>query len=161
MIIAIEIKKENMNSFYRHAKNIARHLRVVDNEELSAALNCAPEDDVMKGYELSTRKWIILSIEGNLNVPTALFGVQDHGDGVGIPWMVATDGLKKIKRFLLESTDKYLSEIKKDYDMLVNYVDARNTDSIKWLKRLGFKFDEAAPYGHKQLPFHRFWMECK
>lgn len=158
-IVVIEITEDYKSAFYRHAKKIARNLRSVDMKELGAAVQCLPEEDVLNGYENSTRKWMIIQYEDNLFIPIALFGIQAHGR-VGIPWMVATDGLKKISKFIMKHVMEYLDIMKETYDILVNFVDVRNRDSIKWLKRIGFKFDEAKPYGHKQLPFHRFYMEC-
>jgi hypothetical protein len=136
-------------------------MRKADHDELSAVMNCAPDDDVMKGYEDSENKWIIFDVEGTINIPVALFGVQRFNEKTGVPWMVATNDISKIKRFLVENTKKYIDIMKKDFDLLVNFVDVRNTVSIEWLKRAGFQFDEPAPYGVNGLLFHRFYMECK
>ena len=47
---------------------------------------------------------------------------------------------------------------REQFPFMFNYVDARHTDAIRWLKWLGFEFDEAAPYGPFDLPFYRFTM---
>jgi len=48
----------------------------------------------------------------------------------------------------------------KIYDKLENYVDARNTKAINWLKWLGFQFaDETVPYGMLKMPFYKFWLK--
>ena len=41
---------------------------------------------------------------------------------------------------------------------MFNYVDARHTDAIRWLKWLGFTLHPATPYGPFDLPFHKFTM---
>jgi hypothetical protein len=42
---------------------------------------------------------------------------------------------------------------------LENVVDARNTKSIRWLRRMGFEVLPAAPLGVEGRPFHLFVME--
>jgi hypothetical protein len=44
------------------------------------------------------------------------------------------------------------------FPVLENMVDARNTKSIKWLKRLGFTFGPPLPHPHSGLPFYPFEM---
>jgi hypothetical protein len=159
-IVVVEVTKDLENAYYRHAKSIARHLRKADIDELSVISGCTPCEDVMINYKDATRKWIVLDCEGTINVPVALFGVtaSEYDDGKGIPWMVATDGLKKIKKFLMEKTPHYIDIMKSMYSLLVNFVDARNTDSIKWLKKVGFTFGDTIMIDN--LPFYRFYMEC-
>ncbi|EJZ4246706.1 hypothetical protein OIA80_002500, partial [Escherichia coli] len=47
------------------------------------------------------------------------------------------------------------------YPRLENYVDERNHVAKAWLHWLGFRLEEAAPYGALGLNFHRFHMERK
>ena len=73
--------------------------------------------------------------------------------------MLGTDLIKKKQKIFLKRSKPWLEDIKKDYNYLENYVDARNTLSIKWLKWLGFKVEDPIPYGVNGEPFHKFTME--
>jgi len=44
------------------------------------------------------------------------------------------------------------------YSHLENWVDARNTKAINWLRWLGFTVHDPVPFGVAGLPFHRFDM---
>jgi hypothetical protein len=156
-IAIIEITKELDKTFFRHIRRIAGHLRKCDYDELNVIEGRTPYEDVFLSCENSSRKWIIIKVEGNLFMPIAIFGVSDHGEN-GIPWMVATDGFKSVKHFVMRNIGKYLKMMGTPYKALVNYVDARNTDSIEWLKRAGFEFGETRMIN--KLPFYKFSMRC-
>lgn len=57
-------------------------------------------------------------------------------------WMVGTDELHGYARNLLLEGREYVAGWLREYDLLFNYVDVRNTASIRWLLRLGFTFDD-------------------
>lgn len=90
--------------------------------------------------------------------PVALFGVGALSllQGVGTPWLLGTDRMWRHPRTLVVEGRRYLSTMRSLYPHLVNYVDARNDASIRWLKRLGFTLHDPAPYGAMGLPFHKF-----
>lgn len=77
----------------------------------------------------------------------------------GSPWMLGTDLINKRQKLFLRRSKPILEEIKKDYKHLENYVDVRNTLSVKWLKWLGFKMEDPIPYGVNGELFHKFTME--
>lgn len=87
-----------------------------------------------------------------------LFGFVPHelmGDTAS-PWLIGTDMLQENTKALCREARRYLDKAQQLYPKLVNYVDARNAPSIRWLHRLGFTIDPAAPHGVQGLPFHRF-----
>jgi len=53
----------------------------------------------------------------------------------------------------------YVLEMKRHFQRLENYVDARQKRSIRWLKWCGFTVENPKPWGTLGLPFHQFWME--
>jgi hypothetical protein len=160
-ILIVEIMPELGNAFMRHTKNIARHLRVCDQNEIRAASGREPYDVIMEAYSLPGKKWIVMRCDHNLNIPIAIYGVVIHPkeEGAGIPWMVATNDLKKIKSFVIRQSRACIDEAKKGFKYLYNFVDKRNEDSIKWLKACGFKIHDAIEYGAEQRLFHKFDME--
>ena len=57
---------------------------------------------------------------------------------------------------MLPVAAKWVEEKVDQYSLLLNYVDADNTVSMKWLKSLGFKFIKLLDYGVGQKPFYQF-----
>lgn len=84
------------------------------------------------------------------------------GDGrLGVPWMLATNRMVGRGGALTAAALRYLADIRQRYTCLHNYVDARHTASIRWLKRLGFTVsDKPMPAGPYGMPFHSFWKEA-
>jgi hypothetical protein len=76
--------------------------------------------------------------------------------GTGSPWMVGTSLLDSFPSALTRGAKTYLRRMQRTYPIQVNYVDARNVRSVRWLRRLGFTIHPAEPHGVAGLPFHRF-----
>lgn len=76
------------------------------------------------------------------------------------PWMLGTDQIDKHPGALVRRCRSYIADMLRAYPHLLNFVDARNTRSIRWLKRMGFQFHDAVPYGAEGLPFHLFEMKA-
>lgn len=77
------------------------------------------------------------------------------------PRLVGTDDLERYQRTFLRRCRKVVAAMLSVYPYLENYVDARNHVAKAWLHWLGFRLEEAAPYGALGLNFHRFHMERK
>lgn len=78
--------------------------------------------------------------------------------GIGSPWMICTTDMEKFPK-LIHFYGKALVDITQiEYPTLVNFVDARNTISIGWLKRLGFTIHDPEIMGYEKVPFHKFDM---
>lgn len=91
--------------------------------------------------------------------PVAMFGVHVKSAlaSTGNPWLLGTDVLLKMTRELValgaEATDAWARR----YHLLENYVHVNNTRSVRWLKHIGYSFDEPAPYGIAGEQFMRFY----
>lgn len=89
----------------------------------------------------------------------ALFGVAGTMlDSIGTPWLIGTPALHRQGRALIRLAPSYIRRMTELFPKLANVVDVRNTRSIRWLKRLGFRFHPAMPEGVAGLPFHLFTM---
>ena len=135
---------------------IAPRLRQRDRDELDAHTP-EPHDLVLwRSISMSLAAWTCL-INGR---PEAVFGVVpiDLLLGHGSPWFLATSETDRVRREFLVHGMYYLERMKELMPDLENEVDARNTQSIRWLRRLGFRFDEAVPNEYSGMPFHRFYM---
>lgn len=139
------------------AEHIASIVRPADYEEITGALGIDLVDGlkVCFGDSLKASKIIV---DGQI---VAVFGdsVHDAQLGIGVPWLISTIHVEgRNSRAFLKVCKPEVQEMLNRHQLLVNFVDARNTHAIRWLKWLGFKFTEAIPYGHKGLPFHQFSM---
>jgi len=76
-------------------------------------------------------------------------------------WLLATDDLKIIQRRFARHSKDFLKEALESYPVLYNYIDVRNTESIKWLKWLGANFISTGKYGINGEEFHYFEFSSK
>lgn len=88
----------------------------------------------------------------------AVMGVTAHDTlaGIGTPWMLGTPVLDRHSRILVRKTPEYIARMLAAFPHLTNFVHAKNTTSVRWLRRLGFTLHEAEPFGPFGEPFHRF-----
>lgn len=93
--------------------------------------------------------------------PIAMFGVNAKSllGHKGVVWLLASCELDGIKVAFLRYYRKYIDMMLERYGYLHNYCDARNKKTVKWLKYMGARVDEAKPYGVDSLPFHYFVFE--
>lgn len=98
-------------------------------------------------------------VDGEL---AAILGVApiDMLAGIGSPWMLGTSVLDAHSRVLVRETPEYIGRMLNAFPHLVNFVHAKNTTSVRWLRRLGFTLHEAVPYGALGEPFHPFEMKA-
>jgi len=152
------IKAEIVPATEEHAHYIASNIRPEDKTEIWAASMYKPKEAMLKGMKMSDH-----TVTGLANgEPVAMWGmVRDSLVLSGAtPWLVATTALEEKNiaiAFIRRSRGAMLSNLNY-YGTLENYVDARNTRSIQWLKWIGFTIEEPEPYGPFGLPFHRFHM---
>lgn len=96
------------------------------------------------------------------NDPVTIFGARRIAllSDEGTPWLLGTDRIREpgIKKAFIERSIPYVLEMLKRFRYLENFVDARNTTSIRWLKMMGFTIETAEPIGFLKMPFHRFWL---
>lgn len=134
---------------------VADNLREADRRELTA-LRGAPVDampELCNAVLRSSKVWVLADVH-----PIAVFGVAPVAEGVGSPWLLGTEELFRYPRLLVCLTPEYVSQMLADYPVLVNYVDARNYRSIRWLEHMGFTLEDPIPQGPHGVPFRLFHM---
>jgi len=72
-------------------------------------------------------------------------------------WMLGTRHLRQYPVTFLKGSREWVERMLEEYEHLVNYVDARNKRSLRWLKWLGFTVHPAVPLGVEGRMFH--WVE--
>lgn len=132
-----------------HADFVASHLRQADINEIAVLGGADPYVATMKSWEHSTLAWAALIGDK----PIAVFGVYPTSalTGLGCPWLLGTDDTARVKRRFLTETGPYMAEMLAIFPRLRNFVDAANTQSINWLKWLGFTVDEGFPNARGEL----------
>lgn len=136
------------------AKELAPRLRQADLDEVRAACDHGPEEALVHSIKNSRFPKAGL-VDGEL---VCLFGVGSNTllSTSGSPWLLGSDKIVKHARAFLKGSRIYLRDMKEEYGYLVNYVDARNTHSVRWLKWLGFEISKPVPFGPYGVLFHKF-----
>lgn len=137
-----------------HAESIALRARPADVAELQASSRSTPLEAMLRGIASSTMSYTGF-VDG---VPVCLFGVAPFSimTGKGIVWMIGSTELDRprVQRELLRFSHIAVGYMREHYPtMLFNFVDQRNESALRWLRWLGFSFDEPIAYGDDGLPF--------
>lgn len=138
------------------AVELSKNLREEDIAELAANTGKAPLTALSQGYVLSTPCY---SIVDDTDKVLGMFGaVPVHkSPGVGLVWMLASPGLLKHRRQFLRESKEWIAKLHQKFPILWNYVDARNTTHIRWLKWIGVNFVAEHPeFGVEKRPFKEF-----
>ena len=138
-------------------EHIAANLRADDVRELQAVYG--PGVDLLHrlilAVDVSEDVYVAVSAAGE---PVALTGVAPVSllGGLGCPWLLGTEASVRYPRDIVAHGRRLVRKWESRYSCLFNYVDARNTRSIAWLRHIGFSISDAQPHGLQGLPFHRF-----
>lgn len=133
---------------------LAPRLRGDDVREIRAASGQTPLEALTGAYHASSTCYAI-EFHGEL---AALFGAAPTPDPtLGSVWLLGSDAVERNAiRFLRESR-QWIDRLHESYPILFNYVDARNTLHLKWLKWIGCVFlDRIDGHGHEGRPFYEF-----
>jgi hypothetical protein len=141
-----------------HAIELAKHMREPDKEEIWAAAHETPENAILCSLGVSRDAKTGFANDRLI----CMFGVGSEMicSTTGIPWLLATDELERCARPFLRRGRKVVGEMMNGYQLLRNYVDARNTAAIRWLGWVGFEILPSEPFGVDRLPFHPFEMRA-
>jgi hypothetical protein len=82
--------------------------------------------------------------------------IQNDQVKIGNVWLLGSPGIQDIRYTFLKQCRHWTSVLHKDYDILWNWADSRNTVHVKWLKWLGFRIIQTSPIGVNKEEFHQF-----
>ena len=133
---------------------LSTRLRQSDIDEVWASHNHTPHEALKISLERST---LCLTIVDN-NIPIAMFGINPDFilSDKAVIWFLSSDGIYKIKKRFLRNCKIFINMMLDQYEILYNFVDARNTDSIKWLKSLGADISAPFVFGSERMKFCYF-----
>ena len=134
--------------------HIYRNMRDSDRNEIWASNHIFPMEALTSGFKNSVLCYTI-ELDGRA---IAMFGCVPNtliGEEASI-WLLATDELSKIRKKFVKQSKAFINLMLEFYPHLMNYVDERNKESIKWLKWCGCQFGDTINYGAEGLPFRFF-----
>lgn len=139
---------------YSDLTYLAEKLRCDDLRELWASYHTRPYTALCYSYAHSSLCMTAL-IKGE---PFAIFGCNPDQRDIsrGAVWFLSTDKLMEVRLEFIRYSRHFVDIMLEMHPVLFNYVDARNKKSIFWLRQIGAKVYDAAPWGLDGLPFHYF-----
>jgi len=139
-------------------ESIAADMRQADAEEVWASNHHSPLESMMKGWELSDVSTVAIDDNGE---PLVMIGLvkRDVLTGSGVVWMLGANRSMNHKKEFFRQTKPIINEMLTICPRLCNMVHNKNTNSILWLKWLGFTIEDPIPHGPDLELFHRFHLE--
>lgn len=137
---------------------VTAFMREADREE-ALALGVLPGIALRDSVARSAATWVAW----DEREPVALLGVIPQATLLGergVPWLIGTDAAPLQRRALIALAPVYIGEMLAAFSHLLNYVHADNHAAVRWLRRVGFQVQAAAPYGPRGAMFHRFEMHA-
>jgi hypothetical protein len=133
---------------------LSSQLRAADIDEIEAMAGTEPDRALRDSLSISSHAYAVVS---DTYGPVAIFGAAPHPlAGVGVVWMLGSDGIKREGYSIARKTRRYFDELNAAYPILWNYIDDRNSTSLRWLRWGGFKLVGQKAMGPEGLPFHIF-----
>lgn len=139
------------------AKRVAERLREADRQEVLAAGGVDPRI-VLPSYVLEGREVYAAGLAED-GLAEILWGVDPipYCDNAAVVWMLSTDRLYDYPVEFVVRAKEGFEQLHQRFELLTNFIDARNERHIKWLKWLGFKFlRRIERFGVQSLPFYEF-----
>lgn len=134
---------------------ITQDLRRGDVDEVKAALGITPDAAIYSGLEWPGADTLAICLPDGK--PVGCYGICPTEHRVGAVWMLASNDISKLHRQLLRESRKRIKYLAKDYDLIYNFTDARNTVHHRWIKWAGFSIiNKIEQYGVAKLPFYEF-----
>lgn len=133
---------------------IAPRMRQQDVDELWAGGRTTPVEALVMSFSCSD-----LTFTGMIdNRPEFMFGLSfiSHATGLGSPWFLGTDEIKKHRRDFLRASVEWRDMFLARMPDLRNCVDDRNELSKRWLRWLGFELTDPVPMGYDGAMFRMF-----
>lgn len=135
---------------------IAQDMRDADVAEVKAFSGKQPEEALKNGLQFTGGVTETICLPNG--VPVGMYGVVPTDQPrVGVVWMLASNGIKHVQRQFLRESRGAISDLIRDYDLVFNFTDARNTTHHRWIKWAGFTIiKKHQNFGTEQRPFLEF-----
>jgi hypothetical protein len=131
---------------------LAAQMRPADVDECFAASGHTPFEATLLSVEHSSECYAVYFGPDI----ACIWGVVDMGNGIGCGWLLTSATVDEQPRLFWTTCLALLPVILGNWDVLVNAIDCRHTQALRWAKRLGFRLEAPEAYGVGQVPFQTF-----
>lgn len=137
-----------------HARALAPRMRAADVAEILAASGSTPLEALLEGVAKSEVAATAL-FNGEV---ACMWGVVPLRESViagriGAGWLLTSDLVERHPREFWRGCRRELLRLFGLYDQLINAIDARHVQALRWGRRLGFRLEEPTVFGSDGLPF--------
>ena len=136
------------------AREVAANLRSKDAQEVLAS-GFKTEGDAVEYSFCASSLCLAVEREG---VPVAVFGIVPgrNAQERSQVWFLGTDGLSKMKKTFVTLSHVIIETFLRHHPVLINWVDARYTETVRWLECCGATFEDPMPLTDGGIPFRKF-----
>jgi hypothetical protein len=134
---------------------VAARMRLADTLECAATGRYDLRGVLATGIARSVACWTA-EVDGEPALIAGVAPLDTLLGGIGVPWMLGTELVTQHQRAFMRLSPEYIARMLGAFSHLLNFVHAENVAAVRWLRHMGFRLDEAAPYGPHREPFHRF-----
>lgn len=136
---------------------VGTHMRQEDMEECFAHSGSSPVQSLFECFFTSNPCMTMISRHGN---PMGMWGIIKQPNKSGQVWMLGCKNMledSRDKREFLRQSRIELKKLHKEFPVLFNYIDARNTVHLRWLTFMGFTIiRKHETFGYEGRPFYEF-----
>lgn len=140
-----------------HAEALAPRMREPEVLEVRASGGYDPLTALLDALEHSERAYAAL-IDGEV---ACMWGVEHvrysaASGRVGAVWLLTSPLIEKHRKVFWKGCRLELRSLFEAYDLLVNAIDARHVQAVRWARRLGFPLEEPRSFGVEGRQFYWF-----
>lgn len=118
------------------AEVLSHSLRKADLDEIAASTQETPCEVLERGIATSRPCYAAVNA---LSRPVALFGVVPDSREGGVIWLLGSDDLALARVSIFRLGLALVEKLQATYPVLHNWVDARNSQHLRWLLWCGFR----------------------
>jgi hypothetical protein len=135
--------------------DVAARMRRADADEVFASSGNTPLEALRQSVAMSDPAHVI-TYQGR---PLAIGGLVLVDSLRGCPWQLCTEDSVRHGKGILRLGRQGLNHWLTRRPVLFNFADARNHESLTWLRWLGFTLGDPVMHGPQLLPFIPFWIK--
>ena len=130
----------------KDVRYILDNLRDEDLSELQTLWGKSWREETLNNI-MNTDFDVLLGKTKKGKIPVVMGGIWEVRDGIGCAWLLSTPEVKNHRHCLLRELKREVEGAKNKFGLIYNFIYEKNFEAKKWLKWLGFKFDNPHPKG--------------
>ncbi|MBQ3640505.1 hypothetical protein II906_01015 [bacterium] len=143
------LKKINDEKIF---KFIINNLRKEDLLELKASKGSDWFNETLKAIKTPNAIVMFIKTETGRSLPVAVGGFEPYGneqEKMAVVWLLTTKFVSNYKYIFWKELKSFFCQEKSKYLILFNFIYKSNFQAKRWLRLLGFKFDNPHPQNMK------------